>query len=116
MGCDIHLFVEVREAEGRWRSADVWKELAAVPGEPTYEGDFVLDAMTPGARVAVRAVFDDRNYDIFTILAGVRPCPCDGCGAEIEADSFPSYRGTPPDLSGPVDLVMSGATGTLTRG
>lgn len=54
MGCDIHLYVERREA-GFWRSADTWIEEDGRTDVP-YGKSF----------------YDGRNYDLFAILADVR--------------------------------------------
>jgi hypothetical protein len=57
MGCDIHLFVEQRNGGG-WRSADAWKQ---DEDEPLRK------------RVDYRdALYHDRNYSLFAILADVR--------------------------------------------
>ena len=52
MGTDIHLFVEKREADGKWVSADEWSE------ELGYS--------------RARHFYSDRSYDTFAILADVR--------------------------------------------
>lgn len=68
MGCDIHLAVEVRR-NGRWTREVVVPEsarsewlLKSAAGEPEgWE-----------ARRAVRTWYDDRNYEVFAVLADVR--------------------------------------------
>jgi hypothetical protein len=55
MGCDIHLFVEVRQQDGAWKSVDEWEtedDYIHVPYKKSY--------------------YDGRNYDLFAILANVR--------------------------------------------
>jgi hypothetical protein len=57
MGCDIHLYVEKRNTEGKWESVDTWEK---------EEDDEVL-------RVPYgKSFYDCRNYDLFAILADVR--------------------------------------------
>lgn len=62
MGCDIHLYVEKRDGEGRWASADKWTPSKYIEeGEPerlevAYEDRF----------------YRDRCYALFAILADVR--------------------------------------------
>ena len=55
MGCDIHLYVEVRQADGSWKSVDEWvteDDYFHVPYKKQY--------------------YSGRNYDLFAILANVR--------------------------------------------
>jgi len=55
MGCDIHLYVEVRQADGSWKSVDQWVTEDGYFHVP-YEKQF----------------YNGRNYDLFAILANVR--------------------------------------------
>lgn len=76
MGCDIHLCVE-ENINGVWTSADQWKD----------------------GRV-IREVYDDRNYNLFAILANVR----NGYGfAGVKTgegfNPISSARGLPDDAS-----------------
>lgn len=89
MGCDIHLAVEVRNGDGKWHRAlppeeiyDSWlaKQAAKETGDSHYYRD----------RVKVEW-FNDRNYNLFAILAGVRN------GYDFVPISEP--RGLPSDLS-----------------
>lgn len=79
MGCDIHFYVE-KKVKGRWVSADTWTPYRW----PDDEG-------APKVEILRRDRFyDDRNYQLFGILAGVR------------TDSFVRIdgpRGLPHDLS-----------------
>ncbi|MGI9405256.1 MAG: hypothetical protein ACR2O4_02700 [Hyphomicrobiaceae bacterium] len=60
MGCDIHFHVE-RRHDGQWISCDQWEEVT----DGDYRGLYSL--------VRSRTDFyDDRNYDLFAILANVR--------------------------------------------
>jgi hypothetical protein len=56
MGCDIHLYVEVKQGDGTWKAADEWitdeDGWLHVPYGKKY--------------------YDERNYDLFAILADVR--------------------------------------------
>jgi len=53
MGCDIHMYREKR-VNGKWETADCW--------ESKYD---IID-------VAFEERFHDRNYELFSVLAGVR--------------------------------------------
>lgn len=55
MGCDIHLYVE-KKVDGVWVSADEWKSDEDGRMIVPYEKEF----------------YNDRNYDLFAILANVR--------------------------------------------
>lgn len=55
MGCDIHLYVE-RKLEGRWVTCDKWSDRWG-EGLKVERGD---------------SFYRERNYSLFTILAGVR--------------------------------------------
>lgn len=57
MGCDIHLFVEAQNDEGKWYSLDVWKQEEDCPCLQVGYHD---------------RWYTDRDYQLFTILAGVR--------------------------------------------
>lgn len=88
MGCDIHLWVERRTPAGwAWvrevpeAARDPWLvEQAAAPNQNAYY-----------ARAAVSRWYDDRNYVLFAILAGVRNY------WDVTPISLP--RGWPVDLS-----------------
>lgn len=56
MGCDIHLYVEVRQVDGSWKSADEWAKDEDGYVYVPYEKQF----------------YNGRNYDLFAILADVR--------------------------------------------
>lgn len=80
MGCDIHAYVEVRNGDV-WKSADVWTE---------EDGWFSANP----------TVYNDRNYSLFAILAGVRNgVGFAGCktGEGFNPISIP--RGLPVDVS-----------------
>jgi hypothetical protein len=55
MGCDIHFFVEVKQQDGTWKSADEW------------ETEYGYTYVTWG-----KQFYRGRNYDLFAILADVR--------------------------------------------
>lgn len=78
MGCDIHSFAEVRQADGTWQAAgDVF---------PYDELDATWRKKTHGEHP-----FDLRNYGLFGFLAGVRNY------SGVPAISQP--RGVPDDAS-----------------
>jgi len=85
MGCDIHLFHEVRTPGGAWESADHWEPDEDDPLRLTVPYD--------------KALYRGRNYDLFAILADVR----NGrgfAGARTGSGFQPisSPRGLPPDV------------------
>lgn len=82
MGCDIHICTEVRTSinNGKtWRSADRFKV-------NSYHGDDNEE------EYELASIFDDRNYALFSALAGVR-----SYSSEVEQLSEP--RGLPDDCS-----------------
>ncbi len=87
MGCDIHLYVEVKTPEG-WRSADKWSK-----------EDYGED----GSRVDVDyddRFYRDRNYDLFAILADVRNGRgFAGCDTGDGFKPIAAVRGLPQDVS-----------------
>ena len=77
MGCDIHLYIEVRK-DGKWTSADRWtRDTYAPPGVERMTVDYDHNWFT------------DRNYELFAILAGVRG----------EAAPIAEPKGFPEDAS-----------------
>lgn len=93
MGCDIHLFTERRNEAGEWESADTWTpDPYAEEGEPKRQRVFVRDAL-----------FSERNYGLFAVLANVR----NGIGF-AGVDTGEGYRpisepkGLPADVSAAV--------------
>ena len=90
MGCDIHFYVEKRNSEGKWESADAW----------TIQKDTTTER---GVRKFVQyteALCHSRNYNLFAILANVR----NGVGfADCDTgDGFQPIdrpRGLPEDVS-----------------
>lgn len=92
MGCDIHMFVEIRE---EWRPK-TWQTVGRVfpyayhrPDEiPTlwWEEDHE-EELNP---VMTMHPYTGRNYDLFAVLAGVRG----------NAEPIASPRGLPDDVSG----------------
>lgn len=82
MGCDIHFYVERREAE-KWVSCDAWE---------TEDGD---KSVPYG-----KSFYDGRNYDLFAILADVRNGR--GFAGSDTGDGFipiAAPRGIPDDAS-----------------
>jgi hypothetical protein len=88
VGCDIHLYVEVRDG-GRWRHVPVADNYRDAAGDLDYE-QYANDPLYVG-----------RNYALFAILAGVR----NGRGVVDGADTGNRYvpiadpRGLPEDLT-----------------
>lgn len=117
MGCDIHLQVERRE-EG------VWKRVPhpTRPCDDEYCTDGLYNEKTPNEKMWGQAHYrckgtgfytdefwDDRNYDVFAILANVRNgygfAGCDTGDGFVPIDE---PRGLPDDLS---DEVRAGIDG-----
>lgn len=78
MGCDIHLYVEVRGADGTWQSADEWER-------DTDDGYTWVDVPYE------KEYYNGRNYSLFAMLADVRNR--DGL------IPFSQPRGLPADVS-----------------
>jgi hypothetical protein len=62
MGCDIHLYVEKRNAEGNWTAVDSFKR--DEPDEGESKGHLYVDYR--------EQFYNGRNYNLFAILADVR--------------------------------------------
>jgi hypothetical protein len=108
VGCDIHMQVEVRR-DGGWRR-EPYREL---PCDGYYCDNGVYSDETPNAKVRgtacyscdgngtkLRAFWDQRNYDVFAILADVRNGR--GFAGVDTGDGFvpiDNPRGFPTDLS-----------------
>ena len=98
MGCDIHFYLEKRQKDGTWISADNWSENEYYQDDPEHERKLVANE-----------VYNSRNYNLFSILADVR----NGRGfAECDTgDGFipiSDPKGLPPDVSGVIkDLSES---------
>lgn len=63
MGCDIHLFAELRNSE-----TQEWEYLPAPDDPRPYRFDWGQEGGLPG----LKEWFEDRNYALFGMLAGVR--------------------------------------------
>jgi len=61
MGCDIHLYVEVKR-KGKWESADEWKDVPIDEREDGKTKEVDYD----------KRFYHARNYNLFSILANVR--------------------------------------------
>lgn len=80
MGSDIHLFSEKKKSingEDKWVNADYWEI------NPYFETD------KDERELEIVSIYDDRNYDLFNVLAEVR-----GNGPSISPP-----RGLPDDVS-----------------
>jgi hypothetical protein len=89
MGCDIHLYVEVKDENGVWKSADTW-----------FEEDGQFSTYETGMSFVNHAFYSGRSYDLFSILASVR----NGrgfAGVETGAGFVPiaEPKGVPEDMS-----------------
>jgi|SRR5882672_1565310 len=60
MGCDIHLYAEIKQ-DGKWVSADKWS------ADPWDDGDAQCVEIKWNDRL-----YNGRNYALFGVLAGVR--------------------------------------------
>jgi len=90
MGCDIHIGIQVQDESGSWRHVPWQREL--------YEHEREAGVKPAEGIPIAPEVFDNRNYDLFGILADVR----NGVGfAGVKTgDSWPSIapdRGLPED-------------------
>ena len=84
MGCDIHLFAEFRKEEGcEWVATGEWEKERG-------EGSWPLNIPYK------KRIYTGRNYELFSILAGVRN------GSNLKSISDPVARGLPPDVSSKV--------------
>jgi hypothetical protein len=83
MGCDIHLFTEIKKSinsQDKWVNADNWRY------NPYYQ-----EGNDDGERMlSVESIYSGRNYELFGILAGVR---------DHSNDSIDDPRGLPEDVS-----------------
>ena len=90
MGCDIHVMVEVRKQYGNnptelkttgWKNADNWRF-------NIWRGIFEDES-----KMELKSIFNDRNYELFGFLAGVRNYGHNPC--------FGFNRGFPEDADAP---------------
>ena len=83
MGCDIHLFTEIKKSinsQNKWVNADNWRY------NPYYQ-----EGNDDGERMLnIESLYSGRNYELFGILAGVR---------DRNNDSIDDPRGLPEDVS-----------------
>jgi hypothetical protein len=83
MGCDIHLFTEIKKSinsQDKWVNADNWRYNPYYQ-EGNDEGERMLN---------IDSLYSGRNYELFGILAGVR---------DHNNDSIDDPRGLPEDVS-----------------
>jgi len=66
MGCDIHFYVERRQADGSWKTADAWYS--------DEDGDMYTTDWSQGygSKNPTGPFYSGRNYALFSILANVR--------------------------------------------
>lgn len=83
MGCDIHLFTEIKKSinsEDKWVNIDNWRY------NPYYK-----EGNDDGERMLeLESIYSGRNYELFGILAGVR---------DRNNDTIDEPRGLPEDVS-----------------
>ena len=82
MGCDIHVMIEANRTNwwgDRWVNVDNWRYN---PDYGSYEGE---------RRLNLKEIYSDRNYELFSFLAGVRNYG--------DNPSFGFDRGFPQDAS-----------------
>lgn len=93
MGCDIHLYVEVRQADGGvWKTADAWRTEEWDPNDIYVPYD--------------QQYYSGRNYNLFAILANVRNG--DGFGVD-RGDPFNPIsepRGIPEDSCPQIKYIV----------
>jgi hypothetical protein len=79
MGCDIHLFTEMKRDQGKWKNIDYWQH------------NYFYDAEDPDSEreMDLIPIYRGRDYDLFGILAGVR---------NEENPKIDDPRGLPPDV------------------
>lgn len=97
MGCDIHLFVEVKDEDGVWQSADTWVE------EAEEDEDAEGNVVAKGTRKEVdykASFYHGRNYNLFAILANVRNgVGFAGCDLGNGFNYIAEPRGLPDDAT-----------------
>lgn len=76
MGCDIHIYTEVKDSDGNWRSVDFY-----TPNEYYEAGTAKEDE----AEFELHEFYSRRSYELFTALAGVRGKPV----KSLEPKGFP---------------------------
>jgi hypothetical protein len=84
MGCDIHLYCEVKEKINdveQWFNCDHWQ----------YNKWFIADKESEEEELECIPIYRARNYELFALLADVRN------NGDIEPMAYP--KGVPPDVS-----------------
>ncbi len=97
MGCDIHMYAEVRNADGTWsKVGKVFDNPWYDPDRPTkaYEDGYVFNAPQTDQP------YSNRHYTLFAILADVRNgYSFAGCITHEPIHPLFPYRGIPKDAS-----------------
>jgi len=92
MGCDIHVYVEARGANGKWECQDkVWKEADGEFRLYAQFGDCARKANPQYNEPAYRYI--NRDYILFSVLADVRN------GSEDKTPFIDEARGLPEDVT-----------------
>jgi hypothetical protein len=113
MGCDIHIYTEVKK-EGKWGAIQVpngWKKylegcLERAKAENNQDDiEYYTKRIDEEPDKVYEGIYSGRNYDLFAILANVRNgygfAGCD-TGDGFRPISMP--KGLPEDISGTVEL------------
>ena len=95
MGCDIHSYVEVKQANGTWHAPLGFQTDSNRPYPEIYEdAEYTTNAPSP---------VNDRNYDLFGFLAGVRRDTTPALtwlGIDGGWGGYSHLRGLPEDMAG----------------
>ena len=92
MGCDIHMFVEVKQKDNDW-----WQSFDAIFPYPYYHPE---NAPTRYNKQFTDEPYNDRNYDLFSALAGVRNgYAFAGCDTGDAIKPIQDPRGLPDNVS-----------------
>lgn len=97
MGCDIHFYVEKRNGQGVWESADEW-----IAANPVFQDDD-----EPAFHIEYgKHWYSNRNYGLFAILADVRNgVGFAGCDTGDRLHPIAELRGLPDGLSENIQIV-----------
>lgn len=112
MGCDIHIYTEVKK-EGKWEAVSVpnsWRKyLQECLERATEQGDqsnieYYTKRVQEEPEKCIEGIYDGRNYDLFAILANVRNgYGFAGCDTGDGFVPICMPKGLPEDVSEPVE-------------
>ena len=90
MGCDIHSYVEVKQANGTWHAPLGFQTDSNLAYPEIYEErEYTTNAPSP---------INNRNYELFGFLAGVRRDFTTAL-AWLGTEADPDLRGVPDDMA-----------------